>query len=152
MTETWIDQETRSAVVSRPPVRYAGSAERFISINATHADVMASLEATLAVLRVTCLPRVKFVLTVSPVPLYASFHSTDVVTGNSYSKATLRSAAQEIVDRHDDVDYFPAYEMVTATRADDVWSDDTLHVRREVAAVIAERFVGAYFARAQEAP
>jgi hypothetical protein len=59
-------------------------------------------------------PKLKLIVTTSPVPLHATFRGSDyhVVTANAHSKSTLRLAAQEFSERNKDVYYFPAYETV----------------------------------------
>jgi GSCFA family/Polysaccharide biosynthesis enzyme WcbI len=57
--------------------------------------------------------KARIILTVSPVPLAATFERRHVLTATTYSKAVLRVAAEEIAQGHDDVMYFPSYEIVT---------------------------------------
>jgi len=46
--------------------------------------------------------------------LWATFRQDlDVISASSNSKATLRAAADEFVVGHDNVFYFPAFEMAT---------------------------------------
>ncbi|CAG1023098.1 hypothetical protein MTYM_02195 [Methylococcales bacterium] len=56
---------------------------------------------------------IKFILTVSPVPLTASASGNHVLVANEYSKSTLRAVAEDVKHDMDNVDYFPAYEIVT---------------------------------------
>jgi hypothetical protein len=60
-------------------------------------------------------PGARVILTVSPVPLAATIEEQHVIVASTYSKAVLRVAADEIVRRYPQVDYFAAYEIVTAT-------------------------------------
>lgn len=59
-------------------------------------------------------PGIQIIMTVSPVPLLATFRSEDVnvVVSDCLAKATLRVAAEEFAKRNDNVTYFPAYEAV----------------------------------------
>jgi GSCFA family/Polysaccharide biosynthesis enzyme WcbI len=57
--------------------------------------------------------RAKIILTVSPVPLIATYEDRHVLVSNTYSKSVLRVAAQEIVQRNPLCDYFPSYEIIT---------------------------------------
>lgn len=57
---------------------------------------------------------VKILLTVSPVPLNATFETRHVWTSTTYSKAVLRLAAQAALEKFDFVDYFPSYEIITS--------------------------------------
>lgn len=59
-------------------------------------------------------PGMKFILTVSPVPLMATATDQHVVVATSYSKSVLRAAAGQLAARHDHVDYFPSYEIIGA--------------------------------------
>jgi hypothetical protein len=74
-------------------------------------------------------PKLKLVLTVSPVPLHATFRGDDmhVITANGYSKSALRAAADEFCARHPDrVFYFPAYEKILYA-SDNPWQEDGRH-------------------------
>jgi len=55
------------------------------------------------------------ILTVSPVPLAATFEDRSVLVSTTYSKAALRVAAEAVIRRHDWVDYFPSYEIITGS-------------------------------------
>jgi len=55
----------------------------------------------------------KFMLTVSPVPLTASASGEHVLAATTYSKSVLRAVAGQLCQEREDVDYFPSYEMIT---------------------------------------
>jgi hypothetical protein len=55
----------------------------------------------------------RVILTVSPVPLVATYEPRHVLVSTTYSKAVLRVAADEIARTHPNVTYFPSYEIVT---------------------------------------
>src|SRR5205814_9168029 len=57
--------------------------------------------------------RAKMILTVSPVPLIATYEGRHVLQANTYSKAVLRVAAETIRKDNHNVDYFPSYEIIT---------------------------------------
>lgn len=59
-------------------------------------------------------PGLRIIVTVSPVPLLATFQAdvSNVVVANCHSKATLRVAAEDFARAHKNVTYFPAYEAV----------------------------------------
>ncbi len=59
-------------------------------------------------------PGLKFLLTVSPVPLAATASDDNVLVATTYSKAVLRAAAGKLASEFDDIDYFPSYEIVTS--------------------------------------
>ena len=60
-------------------------------------------------------PALRILLTVSPVPLIATFEPQHVLVATTYSKSVLRVAAQAATDRYAHVDYFPSYEIITAS-------------------------------------
>lgn len=157
LVESWRDEHTGLWLNETPPKNIDGFAERYRVHRTTHAQ---NLEATTALVRLlaTANPRAKFLLSVSPVPLKATFFGTDVLVSNAYSKATLRSVATEAVSALRGregvaIDYFPSYELVTlAPDRNDVWEErfpngtpDGRHVRQDyVSSVIIPTFEQAY--------
>ncbi|HRO32460.1 MAG TPA: GSCFA domain-containing protein [Brevundimonas sp.] len=70
-------------------------------------------------------PDLRVLLTVSPVPLKATFEDRHVLVSTGYSKAVLRAAAGMVCDALDRVDYFPSYEIVTGLQAGSgLWAAD----------------------------
>jgi hypothetical protein len=81
--------------------------------NCSYAETRTTLEEALALVR-TLRPGVRFLLTVSPVPLTASASGDHVVSATTYSKSVLRAVAGDVRAAWDDVDYFPSYELITS--------------------------------------
>lgn len=81
--------------------------------NFTVAEIVEDFRAFRELLR-TINPSVRFLLTVSPVPLAATATQHNVLTATTLSKAVLRAAAGELEAQFADVDYFPSYEIVTS--------------------------------------
>ncbi len=79
--------------------------------NFTHAEVVADLHALVAGLTAIN-PAVKIILTVSPVPLVATFTDQNVLVASSYSKSVLRAACGELQSQYAHVQYFPSFEIV----------------------------------------
>lgn len=75
-------------------------------------EVIADLEIFLTQLKAIN-PRAQVILTVSPVPLVATYEPRHVLVSTVASKSILRVAADTIQRRHAHVDYFPSYEIVT---------------------------------------
>ena len=117
LTEAWISK-VDGAVFPACPGTVAGEydPERHAFYNFTFSDVSADLDQLIALAR-EINPLLRFILTVSPVPLVATASNTHVIAATSYSKAVLRAAAGEAANRHPDVAYFPAYEIVTGSHA-----------------------------------
>ncbi|MEA1830814.1 GSCFA domain-containing protein [Methylobacterium durans] len=60
-------------------------------------------------------PAARVILTVSPVPLVATYVPQNVLISNTYSKAVLRAAAGDIGSGGDPrVVYFPSFDLITA--------------------------------------
>lgn len=57
---------------------------------------------------------VRFLFTVSPVPLTATASEHHVLPATIYSKSVLRACVGEMCETRDDVDYFPSYELIAS--------------------------------------
>ncbi len=86
------------------------------------------LECMLAVLRQHN-PDLKLILSVSPVPLHATFRGDDthVITANCHSKSILRVAAEQFALQNKNIYYFPSYETVVYC-TEKPWEADQRHV------------------------
>jgi hypothetical protein len=113
LTEAWRDRDDGSVYPTAPGVaggEYDPARHEFV--NYTVDDVRDGL-AELCKLARDVNPGVRVLLTVSPVPLVATFEPRHVLVSTTYSKAVLRVAADDAVRRFDFVDYFPSYEIIT---------------------------------------
>lgn len=59
-------------------------------------------------------PNLRFIFTVSPVPLTATRTDNNVLVATMESKSILRSVAGQLAAERDDVDYFPSYEIINS--------------------------------------
>lgn len=59
-------------------------------------------------------PRLRFLLTVSPIPLTATLSGQHVVVATMHTKSTLRAVAGKLASTFDYVDYFPSYEIINS--------------------------------------
>jgi hypothetical protein len=84
-------------------------------------------------------PKIKFILTVSPVALLATAEDRHVLVSTTYSKSVLRAVCGELEADDEDVAYFPSYEIITgsfsrgayfAADARDVTESGVRHVMR----------------------
>ena len=104
-------------------------------------EVTADLTAFVARLR-SVNPRARIIFTVSPVPLAATMSGNHVLAATTYSKSVLRAAAQEVVEDHEGVFYFPSYEIVTgAPTAARYFADDLRNVTEEGVAHVMSVFL-----------
>src|SRR5471030_1968013 len=60
-------------------------------------------------------PRAQVIVTVSPVPLMATFEARHVLQASTYSKSVLRVACEELVRSRAQAHYFASYEIVSAS-------------------------------------
>ena len=117
LTEAWRSKDD-GAVFPLAPGVLAGRMDpaRYEFCNFTVDEVTDDLHVFLARLeRVN--PDANLVLTVSPVPLIATYEPRHVLVSTTCSKAVLRASADEIERSHPQVWYFPAYEIVCGTQA-----------------------------------
>jgi len=71
-------------------------------------------------------PRLKIILTVSPVALIATYEARHVLASTTSSKAILRAAADEVERRFPNVVYFPSFEIITSPASEGRYYADDL--------------------------
>jgi hypothetical protein len=150
LTEGWVHRPDGAMLPLAPGV--VGGAfdpETYAFVNAGARDVrddmLVFLERLFAVN-----PRARVILTVSPVPLIATYADRHVLVSNTYSKAALRVAAEEVVAAEPRAVYFPAYEIVTSTaNAARYYDDDLRSVTPAAVAHVMRVFLDAFTARAK---
>ena len=142
LIESWLSPSTGATYRQIPhPGVFAGLGPIYHRV--TVAQMLDDLERIRAIVRDDL--GAQLVLTVSPVPLHTTFTALDVRTANAESKARIRAAVSEFVDRHPDVHYFHSYEMaVTAERQSDFFREDGRHVHRHAVRYIVSEFLRLY--------
>jgi hypothetical protein len=117
LTEAWACRAD-GTVYPTAPGTLAGSfdAQTYHFMNFGHAEVMQDFKQVRQFLKEHN-PEMKFLVTVSPVPLTATASGQHVEVATSYSKSTLRSVCGELSQKYADVDYFPSYEIITSQKA-----------------------------------
>ena len=115
-------------------------AELFVRELLTPDDIINSLAETHAYLR-RINPRLRFVLTVSPVR-----HLRDTLPLNAVSKSVLRVAAHFVSELLPDVAYFPAYELLLDDLRDyRFYGADMLHPSEVAEDYVWDKFARTYF-------
>jgi hypothetical protein len=116
LTEHWRSRATDAVYPAAPGCGLGGVFDASLHEfhNSGVAEVTGQMNAFIAALGQVN-PKARIILTVSPVPLAATFSGGHVLTATGYSKAVLRVAAQELADAFEHVAYFGSYEIVTAT-------------------------------------
>ncbi|MHA8061379.1 GSCFA domain-containing protein [Aquirufa beregesia] len=88
-------------------------------------------------------PELRIILTVSPVR-----HTKDGIPENAVSKALLRLAAEALKNKHPQVDYFPAYEiMMDELRDYRFYAADMIHPNDTAEEYIWQKFTESYFSK-----
>jgi GSCFA family len=113
LTEAWRCRADGAVFPIAPGVT-AGemNLDRYEFVNFTVSDVVSDMQAFISRL-LNVNPRAKMLLTVSPVPLIATYENRHVLVSTTHSKSVLRAAADEIARNNAMCDYFPSYEIIT---------------------------------------
>jgi hypothetical protein len=117
LTEAWEASEDGAVFPIAPGVVAEGrphASYRFRNFSV--AEMTADIEACFSFIKEVN-PNIRFILTVSPVPLVATYESRHVLVSTIYSKSALRVVAEEISHMLPDVAYFPSYEIITGAHA-----------------------------------
>lgn len=139
LTECWYSRVDGTVYPVCPGRRYGQfDPARYAFHNLTLAEVVADLRASLDFLSALN-PSLRWILTLSPVPLAATAEPRHVLEATGYSKAVLRVAIEEIRREYAQVDYFPAWEWVQydAARA---FGPDRRSVRADMVSALMTRF------------
>ncbi|MDI1307899.1 MAG: GSCFA domain-containing protein [Methylotenera sp.] len=113
LTESWRNKAD-GAVYPLAPGVVAGELNHNIHefVNFRVSDVVNDMQLFIEkLLKVN--PKVRLILTVSPVPLIATYENKHVLVSTTYSKSVLRSAAEELCQANSMCEYFPSYEIIT---------------------------------------
>ena len=151
LTEIWEDQVDGSVIClpAGPYISEGGDMRRYLFRVSRYTENIENLERIHEIMA-RHNPGCRLLVTVSPVHLWATFRKDmDVISASCNSKSTLRAAAEEFVTRHDNVFYFPAFEMATIYRpmmGQSIFTKgkENFHVTPETVAFIMEQFFKFY--------
>ena len=115
LTEGWVNERDGAVVPIVPGAADVEDSE-FVFENFPVYGMIDDLVAFIEKLRVVN-PRAQILLTVSPVPLIATFEKRHVLVSTVYSKSALRVVADVVSKKLDGVDYFPSYEIITGPQS-----------------------------------
>lgn len=146
LTEGWVSISD-GAVFPACPGTIAGKFDdtRHKYHNFSVAEVEADLLTFISEMR-EINPHLKFITTVSPVPLVATAGGQHVLCASTYSKSILRVAAESAAAKFDNVVYFPAFEIVTGPQAPDKFFEAD---KRNVTAAAVESVMCALLAHCE---
>jgi hypothetical protein len=131
LTESWRDKRDGAVFPLAPGVvAYGEDWNNYEFVNFDVNDVVSDMQAFMdRLLRVN--PNARIVLTVSPVPLMATYENRHVLVSTTYSKSVLRTAADTLVRQNDMCDYFPSYEIITGNFSRGRYYDSDLRSIKE---------------------
>jgi hypothetical protein len=100
-------------------------------------------------------PNLPIIITLSPVPLKATFDAPSIFTADCVSKSILRVAIHELLEEgHPNLHYWPSFEMVRWLGSHvpgPMFGEDgnTRHVNRDAVRLIIEAFIRHYYSDVQ---
>lgn len=126
LTEGWRSRHD-GAVFPLAPGVAGGEMDltRYEFVNFTADEVTTDLEKVIERLA-TINPKCKVILTVSPVPLIATYEPRHALVATTYSKAVLRVAAENIRSLYSHVEYFPSFEIITGSFTKGIYFEEDL--------------------------
>lgn len=114
LTEAWVDTRDGAVFPIAPGISGGDYDPKTVTFkNFSDTEVYEDLVAALSFIREKR-PDVKIILTVSPVPLNATYEDRHVLVSTVLSKAILRVAADKCVDFLDSCVYFPSFDIITS--------------------------------------
>jgi len=153
LTETWIHKASGTVYPTAPETiagQYSPEVHEFK--NFTYDEVLADLTALRALLKQHN-PTLRFLVTVSPVPLVATASDQHALVATMYSKSVLRAAAGAFYTQFEDVDYFPSYEIIATPFVGPLFYDaDLRSVKQEGVETVMRIFFSAHTNTQTEQP
>jgi len=151
LTEAWFDNRSGLYINCPPPKGVArNDPARFELHVLDYHDVTRSLAELVDLLGRVCPRDHRIILTVSPVPLQATFTASDVAVANCYSKSVLRAAVEPFVANHPHIEYFPSYESVVLTDRSIAFVDDQVHIEASMVRFNVDRMINRYVATGED--
>jgi len=146
LTEAWMSKVDGAIFPVAPGV--AGGKmdpERYGFVNFTVSEIRRDLVGAITKMKMIN-PQLRAILTVSPVPLVATYEQRHVLVSTIYSKSALRAAVDEVYRILDYVDYFPSYEIITGNFNEGrYFESDKRNVKPEGVAHVMRLFRTHYF-------
>jgi hypothetical protein len=114
LTEGWVHRPSQTVYPTAPGTiagRFDPAIHEFK--NFTFGEILADFLAFRDLVRAIN-PGIRFLLTVSPVPLTATASNDHVLPATTYSKAVLRAVTGQLHKEYADIDYFPSFEVISS--------------------------------------
>lgn len=142
LTETWRSKMDGSIYPVAPGVASDSIDEKkYEYINFGIREVIEDLENFIKKIY-SVNPSINIILTVSPVPLAATYENRHVLVSTVYSKSVLRVSIDEVKKKFKNVIYFPSYELITTSlNASQYYEDDHRQVSEKGVSHVMRIFV-----------
>jgi hypothetical protein len=140
LSEVWYDEPTGGVFWRAVPKQYHDPRRHRFRVS-TVEENKESLRAIYALVR-RHRPDARIILTLSPIPLVATFRPQSCITANSASKAILRAAVDEVwreLAPQGLLHYWPSYEIALDLFGDR-WQPDRRHVKRPIIDLVMTAF------------
>jgi len=141
LSEVWYSTETGSVFWRSIPLADFDPRRHGFKVM-TVAENRANLDTIHRIVR-SRRPQSSIIVTLSPIPLTATFRPVSCITANSVSKASLRVAIDEFIRANGSdslLFYFPSFEIAKDFCRVDPYEDDLRHIKPATIALIMDAF------------
>lgn len=113
LTESWFNQKGYEYPMCPGTVAGTFDDDSHFFRNQDYGFILENLSVAIGLMQ-EANSKLRFILTVSPVPLTATMSGNHVLVATMESKSILRAVAGQLANRHSNVDYFPSYEIINS--------------------------------------
>lgn len=113
LTESWFNKNGYEYPMCPGTVAGKYSEEIHDFKNQQFDEILKNLSEAIRIMR-SINPKIRFILTVSPVPLTATKSDNHVLVATMQSKSILRAVAGQLASNRPYIDYFPSYEIINS--------------------------------------
>jgi len=126
--EAWLNKDNNSFFVHNPPKDLIQKHNfEFVKIGMN--DNIENLERIISYLNKHN-NKCKIILTITPVASHATYVNRNIVDWSIYNRSILIATAREIEAKHNNVFYFPGYEMIMTSKNPFLW--DNRHIKKKI--------------------
>ena len=142
LSEVWRQRQDKAVFYIAPPAQGAYDPEMHEFVVLSVDENVANLERAYSLVK-KANPQVQLILTLSPVQMHSTYRDLSYISADTVSKSILRIALDTFCDRHPEVIYFPAFEIVRSLAPQPLYEANR-HVHQDVVATIMQCFMRHY--------